>query len=115
MIFIIKIFLYSFLVPPTIWSQNNLIYTSIGQKVTLECITESHPNSVNYWIRGKGDIVQGGSYETIVLDNIFKVIMKLVVRPVKSTDFGVYKCVAKNSLGESEETIKIHRKYIIRR
>lgn len=99
-----------FAVPPTIWAQNNLIYTSIGQKVTLECITESHPNSVNYWIRGKGDIVQGGTYETIVLDNIYKVIMKLIVRPLKSTDFGVYKCVAKNSLGENEETIKIHRK-----
>lgn len=36
--------------------------------------------------------------------------MKLVIIPVKSTDFGIYKCVAKNSLGESEEIIKVHRK-----
>lgn len=38
--------------------------------------------------------------------------MKLVIIPVKSTDFGIYKCVAKNSLGESEEIIKVHRKFL---
>lgn len=50
-------------VSPTILVKNRSIFTPIGQKVTLECISESHPNSVNYWIRGKsGDIVQGKFY-----------------------------------------------------
>ncbi|GAB0091888.1 opioid-binding protein/cell adhesion molecule homolog [Sergentomyia squamirostris] len=96
--------------PPTIWVRHQSFFVAIGQKITLECITESHPNSVNYWLRGKGDIVQGGSYEQLMLENVFKVVMKLVIRPVKPTDFGIYKCIAKNSLGESEETITVHHK-----
>ncbi|XP_055711583.1 neurotrimin-like isoform X1 [Phlebotomus papatasi] len=96
--------------PPTIWVRHQSFFVAIGQKITLECITESHPNSVNYWLRGKGDIVQGGSYEQLMLENVFKVVMKLVIRPVKATDFGIYKCIAKNSLGESEETISVHHK-----
>lgn len=36
--------------------------------------------------------------------------MKLIIRPIDSTDFGAYKCVAKNSLGETEKTIYLHRK-----
>lgn len=52
--------LFYLTVSPTILVKNRSIFAPIGQKVTLECISESHPNSVNYWIRGKsGDIVQG--------------------------------------------------------
>lgn len=54
------LFFFIFTVSPTILVKNRSIFAPIGQKVTLECISESHPNSVNYWIRGKsGDIVQG--------------------------------------------------------
>lgn len=81
------------------------------QKVTLECITESHPNSINYWMHGN-DFVQGGTYESMTMDKIFKVIMKLVIRPAVTADFGGYKCVAKNSMGQSEKLIQIHRKYL---
>lgn len=52
----------------------------------------------------------GGTYESLTLESVFKVMMKLVIRPVESTDFGAYKCVAKNSIGESEKTVTIHRK-----
>lgn len=56
----------------------------------------------------KLDFVLGGTYETTVRDHIYKVVMKLVVRPTKFGDFGIYKCVAKNALGSTEEIIKIH-------
>ena len=97
-------------VPPAIWIRQETMYASIGQKVTLECITESHPNSVNFWMHGK-EFVQGGTYESITMENVYKVIMKLVVRPVDPEDFGVYKCVGRNSLGEAEKYVNLHRKY----
>lgn len=45
------------------------------------------------------------------MDNAYKVHMKLTIRSVSPTDYGSYKCVAKNSLGETDGTIKLYRKY----
>lgn len=58
------------------------------------------------------DFVQGGTYESVTMENVFKVVMRLVVRPMDSTDLGAYKCVAKNSVGETERTLYIHRKIL---
>lgn len=76
---------------------------------------------VNYWIRGHLEhtnnkdhsYVLGGNYETLV-DNegVYKVVMKLVLRISKISDFGIYKCIAKNAIGSSEESIKVIRKYL---
>lgn len=37
--------------------------------------------------------------------------MKLTIIAVDINDFGMYKCVAKNSLGETDGSIKLYRKY----
>lgn len=39
--------------------------------------------------------------------------MKLTIVDVDIADFGQYKCVAKNSLGETDGSIKLYRKYHI--
>lgn len=80
----------------------------------MECITESYPNSVNYWLHNdnENEIVQGGTTDQVMMENVFKVIMKLTIRPTKLSDFGTYKCVAKNSLGEAEEVITVDREFI---
>ena len=36
--------------------------------------------------------------------------MRLKIRSVGLADFGAYKCVAKNSLGETDGTIKLYGK-----
>lgn len=60
------------------------------------------------------DYVLGGNYETIVsTDGIYKIVMKLLVRLEKISDFGIYKCVAKNALGSAEEVIKVLRKFLL--
>ncbi|KFB39264.1 AGAP008776-PA-like protein [Anopheles sinensis] len=86
-------------------------YAELGGRVTLECQSEAQPNSINYWMKGKGEIIlQGGTYESALEDHVFKVTMKIVIRLERASDFGVYKCVAKNSLGTTEEAVKIYRK-----
>uniref|UniRef100_A0A1I8MIM1 Ig-like domain-containing protein n=2 Tax=Musca domestica TaxID=7370 RepID=A0A1I8MIM1_MUSDO len=95
--------------PPTIFTRYDIIYVGYGQKVTLECISESHPASVNYWLKDK-EFIQGGSYETFSVNGIYKMVMRLVVRPLKAKDFGEYRCVAKNMLGEMEQIITLHHK-----
>lgn len=65
-----------------------------------------HPDYTNK------DYVLGGNYETIVdNDGVYKVVMKLTVKLLKAHDFGIYKCIAKNALGNSEEIIKVLRKF----
>uniref|UniRef100_A0AAG5D493 Ig-like domain-containing protein n=2 Tax=Anopheles atroparvus TaxID=41427 RepID=A0AAG5D493_ANOAO len=107
-------------VPPTVSKRVMLIVCSAprctegagtGQRMTLECHSEAYPKSINYWTREKGDIVpQGGKYEPVLIDNAYKVVMKLSIKVVSQADFGAYKCIAKNSLGETDGTIKLYSK-----
>lgn len=56
------------------------------------------------------NLLAGGNYESMTIENVYRVFMKLVVRPNDHTDFGAYKCIANNTLGESEKVIHLHRK-----
>lgn len=52
----------------------------------------------------------GGNYEPILNDSTYKIDMTLHIKSVGPNDFGSYKCVAKNSLGETDSTIKVYSK-----
>lgn len=56
--------------------------------------------------------VTGAKYDPTLVDNAYKVHMKLTIKSVSVIDYGSYKCVSKNSLGETDGTIKLYRKYI---
>ncbi|KAF3421153.1 hypothetical protein E2986_05392 [Frieseomelitta varia] len=97
-------------IPPMISVQNQLVGAHEGQQLTLECHSEAYPKSINYWTRDKDEIVpQGGKYEPILLDNAYKVHMKLTINSVSASDFGSYKCVSRNALGDTDGTIKVYR------
>ncbi|XP_023708684.2 opioid-binding protein/cell adhesion molecule homolog isoform X2 [Cryptotermes secundus] len=97
--------------PPMIWIQNQLVGAYEGQQITLDCNSEAYPKSINYWTGEKGEIIaQGGRYEPVLLDNAYKVHMKLTIRSVGPTDFGTYKCVSKNSLGDTDGSIRLYQK-----
>lgn len=53
----------------------------------------------------------GKRYEPINVDNAYKVIMKLTILSVSQNDFGSYRCVSKNSLGDTDGSIKLYREY----
>lgn len=59
------------------------------------------------------DYVLGGSYNTSFESGAYIVDMKLAIRINDLSDFGIYKCIAKNAIGNSEEIIKVLRKWII--
>lgn len=95
--------------PPMAWVPQQLEGAYIGQELTIECHTEAYPKSINYWTNTKGDmIVTGDRYEPIVAETTYKVYMKLRIRQVQPQDFGTFKCVAKNSLGETDGAIKVY-------
>nr|CAD7608355.1 unnamed protein product [Timema genevievae] len=53
----------------------------------------------------------GEKYESVTMDNGYNKYMMLKVRSVSKGDFGSYKCVAKNSLGETDGLIKLDGEY----
>ncbi|XP_073823706.1 dpr-interacting protein kappa isoform X2 [Musca autumnalis] len=99
--------------PPMLSIPNQLEGAYIGQDVTLECHTEAYPASINYWTTERGDMIisdtsrAGDKYETASIVNGYMKHMKLKIRNVGPNDFGTYRCVAKNSLGETDGNIKL--------
>ncbi|CAH3981443.1 unnamed protein product [Pieris brassicae] len=95
-------------VPPMLSIPNQLEGAYLGQDVTLECHTEAYPSSINYWTTDRGDmIISGGKYEAIPVDSGYNKFMMLKIRNITKEDFGFYKCIAKNSLGETDGIIKL--------
>ncbi|KAF7278936.1 hypothetical protein GWI33_007839 [Rhynchophorus ferrugineus] len=95
--------------PPMLSIPNQLEGAYIGQDVALECHTEAFPTSINYWTTDRGDMIISGSdkYEAVSMDSGYKKYMMLKIRKVHKNDFGSYRCVAKNSLGETDGVIKL--------
>ncbi|CAH2040511.1 unnamed protein product, partial [Iphiclides podalirius] len=99
--------------PPMLSIPNQLEGAYIGQDVTLECHTEAYPSSINYWTTDKGDMIisemeiVGGKYEAFPVDSGYNKFMMLKIRNITKEDFGFYKCIAKNSLGETDGIIKL--------
>lgn len=57
----------SFAVPPMVWIQNQLVGSSFGQRITLECQSEAYPKSINYWMKNDTIITLGKPLISITL------------------------------------------------
>lgn len=45
-----------------IWIPNQLVGAEVGGNITLECLSEAYPTSVNFWTKENGDIIANGEY-----------------------------------------------------
>ncbi|XP_055637998.1 lachesin-like isoform X2 [Toxorhynchites rutilus septentrionalis] len=97
--------------PPIVRVPIRQFTTEIGQKATLECFIEAHPDPIAYWMKAKGEIILPGVSEVKQFaENIYKVTMQIAIHLQKASDFGIYKCVAKNELGVAEDAAKIQKR-----
>ncbi|XP_049318511.1 opioid-binding protein/cell adhesion molecule homolog isoform X2 [Bactrocera dorsalis] len=94
--------------PPMIWIQNQLVGAATGQNIALECQSEAYPKSINYWTKNDTIIVPGEHFASETFESGYKITMRLTVKDVDTSDFGSYRCVAKNSLGDTDGTIKLY-------
>ncbi|XP_049870189.1 lachesin-like [Pectinophora gossypiella] len=96
--------------PPVITIRNQLVGAALGSDLVLECETEAYPKPVSYWSRETGEIISpvGGGLEPQKLDGSYRSVLRLPIRKVTSADYGAYKCVSKNALGDTEGTIKLY-------
>jgi len=94
--------------PPMMSVPSQLESVPLGGNVTLKCRSEAFPASINYWIREGGETVtSGGRFKmaSVVVDHVTR--MRLEIHRVEARDFTSYKCVAKNSLGETDGKIRL--------
>jgi len=55
-------------------------------------------------------MLTGEKFESILVESGYRMYMRLKIRNLTLTDYGVYTCVAKNSLGETDGNIKLYSK-----
>lgn len=98
-----------------IWIPNQLVGAPVNTDVLLQCNLESHPHSVTYWMKEGGIMVLSNNKYQIEIQPtvVYKVQLKLHIKSLQPEDFGSYTCVAKNSLGETEGTIRLYGKHYL--
>lgn len=55
----------------------------------------------------------GDKYEAVSMESGYNKYMMLKIRFVRTQDFGSYRCVAKNSLGETDGVIKLEGELLL--
>ncbi|KAK2708458.1 lachesin-like isoform X2 [Artemia franciscana] len=95
--------------PPMVMVPSQLEGVPLGREVILECHVEAYPKAILYWTNGRGDmIISSDRYEIIQIEDMYTIFMRLKIRNITNRDFGTYRCVARNSLGESDGAIKLY-------
>ncbi|CAH1637441.1 unnamed protein product [Spodoptera littoralis] len=94
---------------PTVKVPNQLLGAPLGTDVKLKCYVEAHPNTINYWIKNRGEMLLDGPKYTITEEKLsYQVTMWLTIRQFSRNDIGTYNCVSTNSLGKSEGTLRLY-------
>ncbi|GIX83930.1 hypothetical protein CEXT_90221 [Caerostris extrusa] len=101
-----------FAVAPMIWIPNQLVGAAVGADVSLTATWSRTPSRDLLTRDGGGFMILSstGSNSLIIDTGIYKVQMRLIINNLRPEDFGSYTCVAKNSLGETEGTIRLYGK-----
>ncbi|XP_032787845.1 lachesin isoform X1 [Daphnia magna] len=95
---------------PVLWIPNQLEGTVVGQQVSLVCQIEAFPVPIVYWTTENGEIIIDNSRftMTVTLENEYKMTMTLNIRNLSAEFFGGYRCIVRNSLGETDGMIRLY-------
>lgn len=94
-----------------IWVPNQLVGAPAGTDVTIDCHTEAYPRAISYWVFDNVMLLPTKKYATDVSENSYRAHMRLTIKNLQTKDFGNYRCISKNSLGETEGSIRLYGEY----
>ncbi|GFU39784.1 hypothetical protein NPIL_401 [Nephila pilipes] len=94
---------------PKIKVTNQMVYAVGGTEAVLGCLLEASPRPLTSWIRHDDAVlINNNKFEIIEKEeDSYKIIMQLKIRNVSVSDFGHYKCVAKNTFGDKEGFVRL--------
>lgn len=87
---------------------NQLVGAPAGTNVTIDCHTEAHPRAISFWMFNNTMVLTNEKYFTKTTENSYRTHMELTIRNLQYNDIGKYKCISKNSLGETESTVRVY-------
>uniref|UniRef100_A0ABD2X3S6 Ig-like domain-containing protein n=1 Tax=Trichogramma kaykai TaxID=54128 RepID=A0ABD2X3S6_9HYME len=93
---------------PMIWVPNQLVGAPAGTNVTIDCHTEAHPRAISYWMFNNSMVLSSDKYSADIKENSYRTQMRLTIKNLQPGDFGNYRCISKNSLGETEGSIRLY-------
>lgn len=53
----------------------------------------------------------GTKYDIDLIENTYKTLVQLTIKSVSKSDFGAYRCITQNPLGDMDGTIKLYGEY----
>ncbi|XP_036148587.1 lachesin isoform X2 [Monomorium pharaonis] len=97
--------------PPSAKAPNQLLSSPLDTNVSLICLIEAYPRTINLWMRKEQVIMGGGRYEIREQwdpDEEWKMTIELKIRRLEKTDLGEYTCSASSSMGKAEATLRVY-------
>ncbi|CAL1263926.1 unnamed protein product [Larinioides sclopetarius] len=93
---------------PKIRVLNQMVGAALSSDVVLGCRLEASPRPLTSWIRNDGVILLNNKkYELTEEADSYRINMQLKIKNLEEKDFGHYKCVAKNTLGDKEGFVRL--------
>ncbi|XP_050734253.1 lachesin-like [Eriocheir sinensis] len=96
---------------PQMHVPNQLVGAPLGTDVQLECFVEAHPRAITYWENRDAMVMNTSRITTHTLEDHYKIHMVLSIRDLREGDFGMYKCISKNSIAETDGSITLNKTY----
>ncbi|XP_077555319.1 lachesin-like isoform X2 [Haemaphysalis longicornis] len=94
---------------PKIRVSEQLVGAAVGTSVFLECVVEASPRPLTAWIRSDDQILlRSKKYAISEEVESYRIRMRLQIHDLRQSDYGRYKCHAKNTFGEKEGFIRLH-------
>nr|XP_053628636.1 lachesin-like [Cherax quadricarinatus] len=96
---------------PQMHVPNQLLGALRGSEVYLECFVEAHPRAITYWEYRDAMVMNTSRVTTHTLEENYKIHMVLNIKDLEEGDFGIYKCISKNSIAETDGSITLNETF----
>ncbi|XP_076620571.1 lachesin isoform X2 [Colletes latitarsis] len=99
-------------VPPSAKVADQLLGSPLNTDVSLICLIEAYPKTINLWTGREPVFIRDGRYEVNEQrhpDEEWKTTIELKIRRLEETDLGEYTCSASSSMGRAEATVRLYK------
>ncbi|XP_076620569.1 lachesin isoform X1 [Colletes latitarsis] len=98
--------------PPSAKVADQLLGSPLNTDVSLICLIEAYPKTINLWTGREPVFIRDGRYEVNEQrhpDEEWKTTIELKIRRLEETDLGEYTCSASSSMGRAEATVRLYK------